>query len=329
MDLRLLGTTPYLVSPIGLGLAALGRPGYINLGHAEDLERSYDEDVMQRRAHEVLSAAYTQGVRYFDAARSYGKAEAFLGSWLRETSPEGVVVGSKWGYTYTADWRTDAATHEVKDHSAENLDKQWEETRENLGDHLNIYQIHSATPQTGVLEDKAVLNRLAELKAQGIAVGLSVSGPGQAQTVEQALRTEVGGVRLFDTVQATWNVLEPAAGSALSVARREGLGVIVKEALANGRLTRRNREAAFAPKLRILTEQAERLQTTPEALAFAAAVHQPWADTVLSGAATEAQLGANLGALNVRLDEHAETALGSLAEASESYWQTRSKLVWS
>ena len=58
MNLRPLGTTPYYVSPIGLGLAALGRPGYINLGHAEDLERIYDVEAMQRRAHDLLSAAY-------------------------------------------------------------------------------------------------------------------------------------------------------------------------------------------------------------------------------------------------------------------------------
>ena len=32
---------------------------------------------------EVLDAAYGAGVRYFDAARSYGRAEQFLGSWLR------------------------------------------------------------------------------------------------------------------------------------------------------------------------------------------------------------------------------------------------------
>lgn len=284
---------------------------------------------MQRRAHDLLGAAWAGGVRYFDAARSYGKAEEFLGSWLRAALPAGVVVGSKWGYTYTADWRIDAPTHEVKDHSAENLEKQWSETRTHLGGSLNLYQIHSATLQTGVLKDKNVLTRLADLKVQGVAVGLSVSGPGQGRTIEQALRAEVGHLRLFDTVQATWNPLEPAAGGALSVARQEGLGVIVKEALANGRLTRRNREAAFGAKLNVLKHHARRLHTTPEALAFAAALRQPWADTVLSGATTEEQLEANLDALNVRLDEEVVAALGGLAEDSETYWQTRSELAWS
>jgi aryl-alcohol dehydrogenase-like predicted oxidoreductase len=48
----------------------------------------------------VLDAAYEDGVRAFDAARSYGRAEAFLASWLerRELGPGDVRVSSKWGY---------------------------------------------------------------------------------------------------------------------------------------------------------------------------------------------------------------------------------------
>lgn len=93
------------MTPLGLGLAALGRPGYINLGHAEDLGRQRDVAKMEARAHVVLNAAYDAGVRYFDAARSYRRAESFLGSWLRSRKPADVTIGSKWGYTYTAAWR--------------------------------------------------------------------------------------------------------------------------------------------------------------------------------------------------------------------------------
>ncbi len=186
MKLRQLGSAPYHVSLIGLGLAALGRPGYINLGHAEDLT-TYDGEAMEKHTHTMLSAAWDAGIRYFDAARSYGRAEAFLGSWLLN-KPADVVIGSKWGYTYTADWHVDAEVHEVKDHSLANLEKQWQETQAQLGQRPNLYQIHSATLATGVLDDEAVLASLAMLKAQGTAIGLSVSGPGQAQTIEQALR---------------------------------------------------------------------------------------------------------------------------------------------
>src|SRR5688500_10857089 len=51
MQLRTLGATGLLVSPIGLGLAALGRPGYINLGHAADLGHDYDVAAMTAHTH--------------------------------------------------------------------------------------------------------------------------------------------------------------------------------------------------------------------------------------------------------------------------------------
>ena len=115
METRLLCRTGLAVSPVGLGLAALGRPGYINLGHAADLEGDYDLTRMEAHAHAVLDAAWEAGVRYFDAARSYGRAEAFLASWLakRQIAPGAVTVGSKWGYAYTAGWKAQAERHEV------------------------------------------------------------------------------------------------------------------------------------------------------------------------------------------------------------------------
>ena len=65
-----------------------------------------------------------------------------------------MFVASKWGYTYTAGWRMDASEHEVKDLSAEQLRRQLAETREHLGSWLRLYQIHSATLDSGVLEDR-------------------------------------------------------------------------------------------------------------------------------------------------------------------------------
>ena len=232
---------------LGLGLAALGRPGYINLGHGSDLAGRTDEVSMERGAHAVLDAAYASGVRYFDAARSYGRAEAFLSDWLtlRGLTPSDVTVGSKWGYTYTANWRVDATVHEVKDLSLANLRRQLAESRELLAPHLRLYQIHSATIDSGVLDDRAVLAELARVRADGMSVGLSVTGPGQARTIERAL--EVGG---FDSVQATWNLLEMSAGPALAAAHAAGLGVIVKEALANGRLTARGQIPELAEAAR-------------------------------------------------------------------------------
>ena len=330
MKLRSLGDTDLTVTPMGLGLAALGRPGYINLGHSADLGRDYDVAAMAAHAHAVLDAAWAAGIRYFDAARSYGRAEEFLGSWLhaRNISPEAVTVGSKWGYTYTADWQVTADKHEVKDHSLPVLRRQMAESRANLGRHLKLYQIHSATLESGVLDNAPVLEALARIRDGGVTVGLSVSGPRQPEVIRRALEVHVDGAPLFGAVQATWNPLEPSAGAALAETYAAGLGVIVKEALANGRLTPRNTDPAFAARRATLTAQAARLGCTLDALAIAAALAQPWAGVVLSGASTIAQLHSNLAAVAVPWDAEAAAALDSLAEEPAAYWATRSALPW-
>jgi aryl-alcohol dehydrogenase-like predicted oxidoreductase len=330
MVLRTMGTTGLLVSPIGLGLAALGRPGYINLGHAADLAKNYDVAAMETRAHAVLDAAWETGVRYFDAARSYGRAEQFLSSWLesRQISVEAVTVGSKWGYTYTAGWKVEADKHEVKDHSLATLQRQWRESRSNLGEYLDVYQIHSATLESGVLQNDAVLAELAQLKQDGLAIGLSLSGPNQPEVLRRAVEVELDGIHLFDCVQATWNLLETSVAPALREAKAAGMAVIVKEALANGRLTTRNTDPSFVSKRLLLERQANRLSTTIDGLALAAVLAQPWADVVLSGAATVEQLRSNMQALQVEWDEQAAAELTALSESPDEYWQTRSSLAW-
>jgi len=327
---RVLGQTGLAVSPMGLGLAALGRPGYINLGHAADLARDYEFARMEGHAHAVLDAAWEAGVRYFDAARSYGRAEAFLAGWLakRQITPGAVTVGSKWGYTYTAGWQAQAERHEVKDHALPTLLRQAAESREILGPYLGLYQIHSATPESGVLEDRAVLEELARLRGQGWKIGLTVTGQGQGDTVRRALGVTVAGERLFDCVQATWNLLEPSAGPALAEAKAAGLGVIVKEALANGRLTARNNDPAFAARRRRLEEEASRFGVSLDALALTGVLARPWVDVVLSGAAAVEQLHSNLAALSIPWDQRDGEMARGLAESPEDYWHTRARLPW-
>jgi aryl-alcohol dehydrogenase-like predicted oxidoreductase len=324
---RAFGSTPLTVTPIGVGLAALGRPGYITLGREEDLGDDRTIGALERRCHEVLTVAYDAGVRYFDAARSYGLAEAFLASWFatRNLSQSTVTLGSKWGYTYVGAWRVDARVHEVKDHSLEALRRQITESRAWLHGGLNLYQIHSATLESGVLDDHAVLAELIRLRHDGLVIGLTVSGPGQADTVRRALEVDVDGVNPFQSVQATWNVLEPSVGPVLAEAHERGWGVIVKEALANGRLTARS----AAPESRRLREVAQRKSAPMDAVAIAAVLAQPWVDVVLSGAATVEQLRSNLSALQVGLTPDEGDMLSGLAIPADRYWASRQALAWS
>jgi aryl-alcohol dehydrogenase-like predicted oxidoreductase len=150
----------------------------------------------------------------------------------------------------------------------------------------------------------------------GVSIGLTVTGPHQSETIERAL-----AVGLFDTVEATWNLLDRSAGEALGCAHAAGLGVIVKEALANGRLTATGKEQP-------LLDVAREHQLAPDVLALAAVLDQPWADVVLSGAVTTEQFRSNVTALNIVLDDELRVRLRDLAEPPEQYWSERARLAW-
>jgi aryl-alcohol dehydrogenase-like predicted oxidoreductase len=88
---------------LGLGMAALGRPGYITLDRnaifgsdARSLEK------MQTQANLVLDSLFeSMEIPWIDNARSYGLSEKFTGEYLKKhnISPEKVYVSSKWGYS--------------------------------------------------------------------------------------------------------------------------------------------------------------------------------------------------------------------------------------
>ncbi len=302
---------------LGLGLAALGRPEYLTLDHASAVQGRFDPAELERLCHAVLDAAWDGGVRHVDAARSYGAAERFLGSWLAQHPGrrDELVIGSKWGYAYVADFRQGAGVHEVKEHSVARLVEQWPQTQHDLGGLPDYYLVHSVTPDSPALSDAALLDRLRAL-GERVRIGISTSGPRQAEVVRAALELDV-----FTSVQSTWNVLEPSVGPALAEAHDAGWFVVVKEAMANGRLATEGGPLAPA---------AAEAGVGRDALALAVVLAQPWADVVLSGAATVPQLEQNLAALTVGTAT-AGAILGELAgvvEPAESYWRSRSELAW-
>ncbi|MGD8195372.1 aldo/keto reductase [Herbiconiux sp. P18] len=309
-----------IASRLGLGLAALGRPAYITAGRDADLgdpaERSVE--AMRERAHSLLDAAWFLGIRYLDAARSYGRAEEFVGSWLaaHPGRRDELTIGSKWGYEYLGDWRLDAPVQERKEHSLRMLDTQWPETLAALGTRPDVYLVHSVTPESPVLDDGPLVERLRQLAGDGVRVGFSTSGPRQGEVIERALAL---GDSPFSAVQTTWNLLEPSAAAALAAANDARWLVVVKEVLANGRLT----TGAGSPAALGLAEADGQ---PLEQLAIGAAVAHPWADIVLSGAVTRAQLRANTVA---RVPEVDEQRLAGLAEPADAYWSARSARDWS
>lgn len=305
---------------MGLGLAALGRPAYITLGRAGALPAERTVAAMRDATWKVLDAAYAAGVRWVDTARSYGRSEEFLAGWLDARGHADVTVSGKWGYAYVGEWRRDADVHEVKEHSLRRFQDQLGRTRALLGGRLTLYQVHSLTPDSPLFGDAALLEALAALAGEGVRVGFSTSGPAQAETVRRALELTAGGRRVFTAVQSTWNVLEPSAGEALAEAHAAGAHVLVKEALANGRL------AVDPPPA--LAAVARRHGVGADAAALAAVLARPWADTVLSGAASVRQVESNLAAARMTLADDDLAELSRLAEPPSEYWDRRAALPW-
>jgi aryl-alcohol dehydrogenase-like predicted oxidoreductase len=313
---------PSAPARLGLGLAAVGRPAYLTLGRDADLPGDRSPAALEARTHDLLDAATTLDIEYVDTARSYGRAEQFLGSWLSraEVRP---FVASKWGYRYTADWRPDATLHEVKEHTAAAFERQLAETTELLGPWLRLYQVHSLTADSPLWTDRPLQHRLARLRADsGVELGFSTSGPAQADAVRRGLGLTVDGSPLFTSVQSTWNVLEPSAAAALAEASASGARVVVKEAVANGRLTDRG-TTADGP----LTAAAREHGVGVDAVALACALAQPWCDVVLSGAVTVPQLHSNAAARDL-VAVLAPVAESVPPEEAGTYWSTRSGLSW-
>lgn len=93
---------------LGLGMAALGRPGYITLDRSAIFgsESVRSVDTMQQASNRVLDTLFELTTEdnnkpWLDCARSYGLSEQFVGEYLRQhkVDPKSVYVSSKWGYS--------------------------------------------------------------------------------------------------------------------------------------------------------------------------------------------------------------------------------------
>lgn len=318
---------------LGLGKAALGRPAYINLNRQAVLGEANDRSVatMQHYANLVLDRLFQlHDIPWIDCARSYGLSERFVGEYLQSNKipSDKVIVSSKWGYTYVADFNVSlapGAPHEVKDHSVDNFKKQLEETKSIIGKYVKLYQIHSATFESGILTDSKAHEELANAKESlGWRLGLSVSSPNQGEIIRTALKIKTASLLpLFDSVQCTWNLLEQSAGIALLEAYETGrITIIIKEGLANGRIFQNP----------YIVHAAQSLSTTPDVLALACILAQPFRPSVLSGAVTPDQLSSNFHALKLLERDDFQKLLPTLFEQcrmdSKSYWEERSALSW-
>jgi aryl-alcohol dehydrogenase-like predicted oxidoreductase len=311
---------------IGLGTAAIGRPHYINI--RQETVAEFDMEVFKLNGIAVLEIAYERGIRYFDTAPNYGIAEELVVNWAKAKADETIEIATKWGYSYTANFDINAEEHEVKEHSLANLNRQWKYSK-NLLPNLSTYQIHSATFETKVLENEAVLNRLADLKMEHkLKIGITVSGDNQVEILKKAVEVEVNGSELFDAFQVTYNVFDQDLAMIAADFNGANKRLIIKEAMANGRVFPNENFTKYKKIYSVLNQLAKKYDVGVDAIAirFIEDTIQPF--KVLSGAAIQEHLIGNLKTNDFELTNAEIDWLKSFAIEPKVYWDERKRLGW-
>lgn len=312
---------------MGLGTAAIGRPLYINIKNTAQAGGVFNIETFRNKGKQVLDLAYEKGIRYFDTAPGYGLSEELLIEWLQEKNDPTISVGTKWGYTYVADFNPEAEIHEIKEHSLNKLNEQWEVSKK-LRPYLKFYQIHSATLDTGVLENIEILNRLHQLKKEyQIQIGITTTGTNQVEIVKKASTITIEKESLFSVYQCTFNVLEQ---SILDVNQllKNGSQFIIKEALANGRVFNNPNYPEYQAFYAYLEKLEHYYQAGRDTilLNYCSTIF-PEA-IVLSGAANETHLNSNIAFSTIQLLDSHVTELSKFKTDAHSYWNERKQLTW-
>jgi len=313
-------------SALGLGTAAIGRPQYINI--RQDVAKDFSLVDFRKAGHQVLEIAYQKGVRYFDTAPGYGLAEQLVVDWVTEKQDPTIEVATKWGYTYVANFDEKAKVHEVKEHSLEKLNEQWESSK-NLLPSLKVYQIHSATFETGVLSNQSILNKLAALKSNHqLHIGITTTGANQVAVIQKALEVVINGVALFDAFQVTYNMLDQSLAQISQQLLSANKRIIIKEALANGRIFPNEKYPHYTQLYKTLNSLAKKYEVGTDAIALRFCIDSITPFKVLSGAANAQHIIENLKIDQFQLTEEDLVVLKQFAVTPNDYWQERKKLNW-
>jgi aryl-alcohol dehydrogenase-like predicted oxidoreductase len=194
----------------------------------------------------------------------------------------------------------------------------------NLGKNIDLYHIHSVTPDSRVLEDPEVLKELEGIKKNGIEIGISTSGPDQKKSIEKLLRVNEK-INLFSFVQSTINIFEQSCISVLKEASEKKINVIAKEVFSNGQLTLANKKI-HQKEIQELNILANDIHLSLEDLSFLWVYQFPFVKIVLTGASTIPQLRENIKTL-----EKSKTNIPDLKRFqidTSEYWSVRKLLNW-
>lgn len=304
METRNLGRSGLKVSVVGLGTN--------NFGMRMD----------QEAATAVVRRALDLGVTLFDTADVYGgsQSEAFLGRALGADRQRAIVA-------------TKFAMQMGDDPQARGASRRWivraaEDSLRRLGtDWIDLYQVHQPDPETPIEETLRALDDLVRDGKVRYVGNSNYAGWEIASAHYVAARDRLTP---FVSAQNHYSLLERGVEAEVAPACEAfGLGMLPYFPLASGLLTGKYRRGEAAPEgtrlaaggfaARVMTDRnwdiAERLEAwardrghTLLDLAFAWLASKPFVASVIAGATSPAQIGANAAAGEWRLtpDEAAE-----------------------
>lgn len=204
---RTLGATGLRVSALGFGGAPIG----------------ISEDARAETVVPLLRRAVDLGITFFDTAPDYRRSEELIGLALGGRRSD-VVLATKCGRLQS--WN--GTEWEVReDWTEDGVYRSIEASLGRLGTgYLDLVQLHS--PPMWVLDEGAALRGLRRAQAAGRVRHIGVSADGDE--ARRALELDE-----FATLQVSYSVLQQEAGAdLLPLAAAKGVGVIVKQPLANG-----------------------------------------------------------------------------------------------
>ncbi|CAN5124539.1 aldo/keto reductase [soil metagenome] len=302
MESRAFPRTPFSASAVGLGTWQLGADW---------------GDVSEDAAREVLEAAASSGVRFFDTADVYGdgRSEQIVGRFVADHggAESGFFVATKMGR------RTDQVP---ENYSPANLRAWTDRSRANLGvETLDLVQLHC--PPSATIEDDATYDALDSLVADGTVAAYGVSVETCAQALSAISRPGVASVQIILNAFR----LKPL-DEVLPAAAAAGVAIIARVPLASGLLSGKydasttfaaddhrtyNRDGSafdvgetfsgvdYATGLTAAAEFTELVSRTlpdasPAQAAIAWCAQQPGVSTVIPGARHERQARSNAAA---------------------------------
>lgn len=218
MDKVFLGDTSLKVSRIGLGTVKFGRNEGVK--YPVNFEIPSEDHL-----HDLLKLAQSLGINTLDTAPSYGSSEERLGRLLENNRKEWIIIG-KAGEEFING-------HSTFDFSADAIEASLERSLERLKtDYLDALLLHSDGNDLKILGDNALIQKLYDLKKQGLIKAIGAS-----------TKTPEGGIKsleLLDLAMITYTKDYQEEKPVLDYALKHNKGIILKKILSSGHSSNTN-----------------------------------------------------------------------------------------